>query len=130
MTVNVFCNSFGVFIIKKAGVRAGTLFLINLIPVYFSFYLSFLSDLFGIFLPFYRFVHGSTGVISVILDLVYIIVNGASNSSFSYGVFGQLPMLGNISKFSMKLTNSIFITQFSVDPMVWAPLLKIIKAFL
>jgi len=90
VTVNVFCNSFGVSTVKEAGVRAGTLSLINLIPVYFGFHLSFLSDLFGMSLPSYRFVHGSTGVMSVMLGLVHVIVNVASNSSLSYGVSGQL----------------------------------------
>lgn len=90
MTVNVICNSFGVSTVKEAGVRAGTLSLINLIPVYFGVYLSFLSDLFGISLPAYRFVHGSTGIMSVMLGLVHVVVNVAGNSSLSYGVFGQL----------------------------------------
>ena len=73
---------------KEINIRAETLFLINLIPVYFNVYLSFLSDLFKIFLPAYRFVYKFTGIISVVLSLIYIVVNIAGNFSFSYNVFG------------------------------------------
>lgn len=90
LAVNIFCNSFGVSDVKEAGARAGTLSLINLIPVYFGVHLSFLGDLLGISLPAYRFAHGSTGTMSVMLGLFHVIVNVAGNPSFSYDVSGQL----------------------------------------
>ena len=90
LTVNIFCNTFGVSTVKEAGTRAGILSLINLVPVYLGIHLSFLGDLFGISLPAYHFVHGSTGAMSVMLGLFHVIVNVAGNTSLSYGVSGQL----------------------------------------
>src|SRR5258705_6552614 len=69
ITVNVFCFSFRVSTISEAGLRAGTLSLINTIPLFAGPHLSFLADLLGVSLRTYRHVHRSTGLMSFALIL-------------------------------------------------------------
>ena len=61
----------------EAGKRIGILSLINLMP-YFGPYLDFLAELLGVSLYNLYTVHGSTAIISVLLNTTYILL----------GVFG------------------------------------------
>jgi len=54
LTANVFCFSFRVSTISEAGLRAGTLSVINTIPLFAGPHLSFLADQLGVSLRTYR----------------------------------------------------------------------------
>lgn len=69
--VNVFCGTFRVSNIADVGTRAGNLSLINVMPSYLAYHLSFMSDMLGLSLRAYRTVHATTGVMSVTLGLVH-----------------------------------------------------------
>ena len=69
--VNIFCGTFRVSSIADVGTRAGNLSLINIMPSYLAFHLSFMSDMLGLSLRAYRTVHATTGVMSVTLGMVH-----------------------------------------------------------
>ena len=54
LAVNIFCSTFGVPTVKELGNRTGTLSLINMIPAYFGYHLSFVSDILGLSILDYR----------------------------------------------------------------------------
>ncbi|KAH7363947.1 hypothetical protein BKA65DRAFT_571993 [Rhexocercosporidium sp. MPI-PUGE-AT-0058] len=80
---NSFCLGFRVSDISKAGGRAGTLSLINMIPLFLGPHLGFLADLLGISLSTFRLMHRSAGAMSCSLVLFHIIAMFVSLTSFS-----------------------------------------------
>ena len=91
MAVNTFCSTFRVSSIKELGKRAGTLSLINMIPSYFGYHLSFISDMLGLSLITYRRIHASAGAMSVVLGLFHAVVNVASITKLNlFSASGQL----------------------------------------
>jgi len=91
LAVNIFCSTFGVSTIKQLGNRTGTLSLINMIPPYFGYHLSFISDMLGVSILNYRRIHGSTGAMSVFLGLFHAVINIASVKNLKlFSVSGQL----------------------------------------
>ena len=82
----MFYITFGVTSVKEAGARAGTLAIVNLSPSFFSFYLSFLTNLLGISLSNYRRIHRITGWISFVLYLIYALSVIYSNPSYIYDI--------------------------------------------
>jgi hypothetical protein len=82
LTANVFCFSFRVATISEVGLRAGTLSLINMIPLFAGPHLSFLADLLGVSLRTYRQVHRSAGLMSFALILFNVLVVVFSRASF------------------------------------------------
>ncbi|EHK19872.1 uncharacterized protein TRIVIDRAFT_134811, partial [Trichoderma virens Gv29-8] len=62
---NVISLAYGVDSITQAASRAGTLSLINMMPLYLTTHLSFLSDLFGVSLPTYRQLHRLCGLMAM-----------------------------------------------------------------
>jgi len=83
IAVNVFCFSFRASSISQAGLRAGTLSIVNLIPLFAGLHISFLADLLGVTLATFRQIHRSAGVMSVLLALFHVPVAVASRSSFA-----------------------------------------------
>lgn len=83
ITVNIFCVSFQVSSISEAGLRAGTLSMINMIPLFAGMHLSVLADLLGMSLRTYRRVHRSAGLISFALMLFHVVVVVASQVSYA-----------------------------------------------
>lgn len=83
VTVNVFCLSFQVFTVSQAGLRAGTLSLINMIPLFAGPHFSFLADLLGVSVTAYQRVHRSAGLMSFVLALFHVLVAVISGASFS-----------------------------------------------
>jgi hypothetical protein len=73
LATNIFCLSFRVADISSAGLRAGTLSLINLIPLLSGPHLSFLADLLGIQLSTYRNVHRSAGFTAFALATFHVL---------------------------------------------------------
>lgn len=85
LVANIFCASFRVLTAKEVSVRAAHLSLINMMPAYFGFHLSFISDLLGVSLATYRLFHASTGTISVLFGLLHILIHAISKPSFQVG---------------------------------------------
>ena len=81
--INSFCLGFGFPSITAAGIRAGNLSLINLIPLFLGPHLNFLADLFDVSLTAFRCFHRSAGLMSFGLFLFHTIVIFASRTSFT-----------------------------------------------
>lgn len=91
LAVNIFCSTFQVSTVREVGNRAGTLSLINMMPFYFTYHLSFISDILGLFLLTYHCIHASTGVMSVFLGLVHAIINVVTTTNLNlFSASGQL----------------------------------------
>ncbi len=82
LVVNIFCASFRVSTVKEASVRAGHLSLINIIPAYFGFHLSFICNMLSVLLATYRLFHAFTGTISILFRLLHVLIHAASKPSF------------------------------------------------
>ena len=82
ITANLFCLSFRVSKISEAGLRAATLSLINMIPLFAGPHLSFVADLLGVSLTTYRQIHGTAGVGSFGL-LGFHVLEAVSGGSYS-----------------------------------------------
>ena len=74
VAINVFFLSFQASFISKAGTRAETSFLINMVPVFASPHFSFLSNLTGMTLKTHRRLHRSAGIMSFALMLFHVLV--------------------------------------------------------
>jgi hypothetical protein len=75
---NICCFEFWDTTISKAGLRAGTLATINLIPLFAVPHLSTLADQLGVTLSTFRQIHQSVGEIAVILTIFHLLVMIAS----------------------------------------------------
>ena len=64
LSTTILCLSYKVSDLSEAGIRAGTLSLINMIPLYSGLHLSFLADMYGISVRTYTKLHGSIGVMA------------------------------------------------------------------
>ena len=82
ITANLFCLSYRVSKISQAGLRAATLSLINLTPLFAGPHLGFVADLLGISLTTYRQVHGTAGLGSFGL-LAFHVLQAVSGGSYS-----------------------------------------------
>ncbi|KAI9774177.1 MAG: hypothetical protein M1839_001879 [Geoglossum umbratile] len=80
---NIFCFSFWVSTISQASLRAGTLSIINLIPLFAGPHLSALADLLGVTLSTFRQIHRSVGVMAVLLAVFHVLVAVALRPSFA-----------------------------------------------
>ena len=94
---NVACFSLGlsrkngqISTFSQAGLRAGSLSTINLIPLFAGPHLDFLADLLGLNLNTIRQIHRSTGVMTVLLAVFHVIVAVASGPSFALGLHQNL----------------------------------------
>jgi hypothetical protein len=74
--------TFQVSTISESGLQAGTLSLINMIPVFAGPHLGFLADLLGLSMSTYRHLHRSAGIMSCGLALFHVLVAVASQPSF------------------------------------------------
>ena len=75
---NAFCGSFGVTSLAQAATRAGTLSLVNMIPLYFGLHLGFIADLLGLSLKDFCSIHGASAVMSAILGILHGVLNSVS----------------------------------------------------
>lgn len=71
---------------SQAGLRAGSLSIVNLIPLFASPHLALLADLLGLNLNTARHIHRSTGLMAVFLAVFHVITAVASQPSFSLGL--------------------------------------------
>lgn len=82
ITVNLFCLGFRTSNISEASLRAGSLSLINMTPLFAGPHLDFLADLIGFPLNTYRRLHRSAGLMSFACILFHVIVVMANRISF------------------------------------------------
>jgi hypothetical protein len=85
LTVNVFCLSFRVLDFSKAGVRAGTLSLVNMIPLFAGPHFGFLTDMLGVPLKVYRHAHQSAALMSFLLLSVHVLSVVSRREPFMLG---------------------------------------------
>jgi hypothetical protein len=71
---NICCIKFWDTTISQAGLQAGTLATINLIPLFGGPHLSTLADLLGLTLSMFRQIHMSAGVMAVVLTIFHVLV--------------------------------------------------------
>ena len=74
MTANLFSLSYRVPAITQAGLCAGMLLLINMIPLFAELHLGFLTDLLSVHMITYYLLYHSAGLISFIFVLFHILV--------------------------------------------------------
>jgi hypothetical protein len=79
---NICCFEFWDTTTSQAGRRAGTLAMINLIPLFAVPHLSTLADLLGMTLSTFRQIHRSAGVMAVMLTIFHVLIMIASQPSF------------------------------------------------
>ncbi len=90
---NITCLSLGlshtnvqISTFSQAGLRAGILSVVNLIPLFAGPHLDLLADLLGLNLNTVRQIHRSIGVMTVLLVVFHVMVAVASRSSFALGL--------------------------------------------
>lgn len=80
IAANVCCLGFRASSVSEAGLRAETLSLINMVPLFAGAHMSFLADTFGLSLNSVRRIHRSVGWMSFSLALFYgstVVIAGA-----------------------------------------------------
>lgn len=82
--VTLSCTSIGVRTLAEAGARAGTLGVIQLVPLFFGGHLGFAADMIGMPLLTYRQIHGSIGTLAFVLSLFHALVNLITGPGFSF----------------------------------------------
>ena len=83
---NLFCICFRVKGLSEAGDRAGTLSLINMIPVFAGPHLSFLADVLGVSLTTYRLIHRSASLMTYSLVVFHVFAVVVHRPLFSLAV--------------------------------------------
>ncbi|KAG9248447.1 putative metalloreductase [Calycina marina] len=79
---NACCLRFWDTTASQAGLRAGTLAVINMIPLFAIPYLGSLAHLLGVTLGTTRQIHRSAGVMAAVLTMFHVLIMMASQSSF------------------------------------------------
>lgn len=90
ITVNLFCLGFRTSTISEASLRAGTLSLINITPLFTGPHLGFLANIFGFPLHKYQRLHRSAGLISFTCIIFHVLVVLANGTSFPLSVSEHL----------------------------------------
>lgn len=90
VAINALCMCFKADSVRTAGLRAGVLSLINAIPFFAGFDMSFMADILGIRLATYRLIHRSAGIMSAVLVLSHVVIALASQADFALNVSGNL----------------------------------------
>mgnify|MGYP003624684285 FL=1 len=110
---NSFCLGFRVSGFAKAGIRAGNLSLINMVPLFLGPHLGFLADILGISLSTFRLMHRSAGLMSCSLVLFHVLAVFVSHTAFSVRGIANLSAIIVSSLVSVTLSDSL--TKFRVD---------------
>lgn len=76
---NLFCASFRASTISDAGLRAGSLAVVDMVPLFAGAHLAFFVDRLGISLRAVLLVHRCTGLMAFSLGLFHVLVIAASN---------------------------------------------------
>ena len=113
IAANTFCLTFKAATPVEAATRAGRLSLINLFLPFAGLHLSFLADLTGMSLRNYKSLHRSTGLMSLLLALIHVLVmvqNRPFSPSVPEDLFGLTvrSLLLSPSLHSLRNTGSAF----------------------
>ena len=81
IAANTCCCTFGISNAKEASARAEQQSLISLVPAYFDANFVFICTILGILLHLYRLFHASTGVRSLVLALLHVLVRALGQLS-------------------------------------------------
>jgi hypothetical protein len=81
--INSLCLGFRFPSIATAGIRAGNLSLINLVPLFLGPHLSFLADIIGVSFSTFRNIHRSAGLMSLGLVVFHSLSIFASRTAFA-----------------------------------------------
>jgi hypothetical protein len=84
---NIVCLVYDVDSVAQVALRAGTLSLVNMTPLYLATHLSFLADIFGLSLPTYRQLHRSCGLIAA----AHAIFHGAFSLAYHSNLSTKSP---------------------------------------
>jgi hypothetical protein len=121
--INAFCLGFWVDI-TKAGLRAGTLSLINLIPLFLGQHMSFIADILGISLATFRYLHRSAALMSsglVIFHILSVITRVAFILRGTKNISGAA-VSTSLSFYSSPLTSQAGISLGVIVLLTWLPL--------
>jgi hypothetical protein len=88
VAVNVFCLK--TTSVQMAGLRAGTLSLVNMIPLLASLHISFIADILGIRLASYQRIHRLAGIMSSFLLVLHVLTVFTSRTAFPLHVVENL----------------------------------------
>lgn len=111
--LTLFCNSFAVKSLKEAGKRAGFLCLINMVPLYLSFHLSFIADVLGLLLQAYRQIHASVSYTTLGLAIFHSI---SSQRSSNYLSESPSHLFGLIVSRAITSANKVLIINREAQP--------------
>ena len=75
VSINIFCLLFRASKVSDAGLRAGKLSLINMIPLLSGPHHGFMADFLGISLTTYRAIHRSGGLMTIVLASCHILIS-------------------------------------------------------
>lgn len=78
------CTGVGVKTLTQASARAGSLAVINLVPLFFGGHLGFAADLIGMPLLAYRQVHSSIGMVASVLTIFHVLVNVSTGPKLNF----------------------------------------------
>lgn len=83
ISLNVFCLSFQASSALEAGLRAGTLALINMVPLFAGPHLGFLADVLGLSLTSFHRIHRSAAWMSFAMALFHVFTVIVSRITFN-----------------------------------------------
>lgn len=86
LAANLLSILFGASAASEVATRAGSLSLINMVPVYFGIQMSFAADLHGVHLSKYRVIHTTTGCMSVLLGILHALIHWSNRSHDVFGL--------------------------------------------
>lgn len=87
---NVFCISFRTSSTAEVGERAGTMAMVNIVPLFVGLDHSSLADALGVRLTSARMVHRSAGIVTAALVLVHLLFSLATPPAFELGTAKNL----------------------------------------
>ena len=90
LSVETISPSLRIASLSDVGLRAGTLSIINMIPLFAGSHLSYLADLLGLTLRGFRCIHRSAGLMSFSLAILHVLVEFASRPSFDMNLAENL----------------------------------------
>ena len=81
IAANVFCVTFPASSIAEIGRRAGTLAVINMVPLFAGPHLAFLGNILGTSLGTIHLIHRSAGIMTFSLSIAHVLVKAESRPS-------------------------------------------------
>ena len=74
ISINIFFSTFRAISPERSGIRTGRMALVNLIPLYLGLHNSYIADLLGLDLSFFRFLHFLAAVMCTVSGIVHSVI--------------------------------------------------------